>query len=343
MGHTFGLPHSSSIDIMNGWFGSIHPVYDQIGLHTIAPFKDLLGWIPTTEKYVAMPGTSATITLERLALPQTNNYLMAQIPISNSTTLFYTVEARHFAGYDQELDGAPGVLIHRVDLTLLNDLNNTVAEIVPSNGGRLRWESGETFTDSANGITVSVDSMTATGFRITITTPKANQTINFTPLPNKTVLDPPFTIIATASSALSISFSATGTCTVNTSTVTLTGLGSCIITAHQAGTTNYNPAPDIAQTFMITKASQTISFAPLADRTLQDSAFTITATASSALPISFSATGACTVNGSIVTLTGLGSCIITAHQAGNADYNSAPDVVQSFMIYAKVYLPFVSR
>ena len=45
--------------------------------------------------------TSQTITLERLALPGSGNYLMAQIPMDNAPGQFYTVEARQRVGYDQ--------------------------------------------------------------------------------------------------------------------------------------------------------------------------------------------------------------------------------------------------
>jgi hypothetical protein len=248
MGHGFGLPHSSGIDVMNGWFGSTHPDYGQVAVHTIAPFKDMLGWIPSSKKYIPVPGISTTITLERLALPQTSNYLMAQIPITDT---FYTIEARNFAGYDQQLDGLEGVLIHHVDLTLLSNLNNYVAEAVQDSNARYTWQPGETFTDAANGITVHIESATSTGFQVTITVPKANQTINFAPLPNRGLKDSPFTITAITTSGLSMNFDATGVCTVNDTVVTLTALGTCTITAHQNGSVNYNAASDVKRSFMV--------------------------------------------------------------------------------------------
>jgi hypothetical protein len=89
---------------------------------------------------------------------------------------------------------------------------------------------------------------------------KANQTITFPALGSKVVSDPPFSITATASSGLLVSFLASGTCTVSasalnagvsTATVTLTGAGSCTITAQQPGDTNYNAAPDVPRTFSV--------------------------------------------------------------------------------------------
>jgi hypothetical protein len=79
----------------------------------------------------------------------------------------------------------------------------------------------------------------------------AGQTIDFPPLPNKTDGDPDFTVSATASSGLPVTFSASGSCLINGVTVQLHGVGSCTITASQAGNAQFNPAPDVARSFTI--------------------------------------------------------------------------------------------
>ncbi len=48
--------------------------------------------------------------------------------------------------------------------------------------------------------------------------------------------------------------------------------------------------------------------------------------------MSFSATGNCTIAGNTVHLTGAGACTITASQAGDANYNAATNVPQTFTI-----------
>src|SRR5437016_2967215 len=161
---------------------------------------------------------------------------------------------------------------------------------------------------------------------------KANQTITFGALANKTFGDADFNVSATASSGLTVSFTATGNCTVSGNTVHLTGAGSCTITASQAGNANFNATTDVPQSFNIAKANQTITFNALANKTFGNADFNVSATASSGLPVSFTATGNCTVSGNTVHLTGAGSCTITAAQAGNANFNAATDVPQSFNI-----------
>jgi hypothetical protein len=114
--------------------------------------------------------------------------------------------------------------------------------------------------------------------------------------------------------------------------VHITGVGSCTVTASQAGDTNYSPAPVVSRTFAIARASQTIAFAPLADKTYGDPDFAVSATASSGLPVSFGAGGNCVLSGSSVHITGVGSCTITASQAGDANYSPAPTAARTFSI-----------
>ena len=77
---------------------------------------------------------------------------------------------------------------------------------------------------------------------------------------------------------------------------------------------------------------QAITFAALAGKTFGDADFAVSATASSGLPVTFTAAGDCTVTVNSVHLTGAGSCTITAHQVGDATWFAAADVAQSFAI-----------
>ncbi len=84
----------------------------------------------------------------------------------------------------------------------------------------------------------------------------------------------------------------------------------------------------------VAKQNQTISFGTLANKLSSDAPFAVSATVSSGLGISFSSltTPVCTVSGTTITLVSVGSCSIAADQAGNATYNAAPQVVQSFTV-----------
>ena len=61
----------------------------------------------------------------------------------------------------------------------------------------------------------------------------------------------------------------------------------------------------------------------------------LSASASSGLPVAFAVSGPATLNGSTLTFTGAGSVTVTASQAGNATYNAAADVIQTFAVQPK--------
>ena len=185
MGHALGLPHSSGNygetydnewDVMSDtWTGCYNrtgpdPVYGCLGQHTISYYKDTLGWIPAAQKYTPAWGTTRTLLLEQLALPQTSNYKMVKIPIGGSSTNFYTVEARRLTGYDVQLPGN-AVVIHEVNTNRYEspahviDMDNNG---ITGDGGAM-WTPGEVFRNNASKITVAVLGSTATGFRVNVT------------------------------------------------------------------------------------------------------------------------------------------------------------------------------
>jgi FG-GAP-like repeat/Putative Ig domain/Beta-propeller repeat len=164
------------------------------------------------------------------------------------------------------------------------------------------------------------------------------QTITFGPLSNVTYGVLPFAVSATSTSELGVGFFSTtsAVCTVAGGSVTIVATGTCTIAASQAGNPDFAAAPTVMQSFTVTRAAQTITFAPLSNQTLGVSPFTVTATASSGLAVAFASTtsGVCTIpaNSNTVTIGGTGTCTITANQAGNADYAAAPQVTRNFMV-----------
>jgi hypothetical protein len=161
-----------------------------------------------------------------------------------------------------------------------------------------------------------------------------NQTISFAPLPNRTWGYPGFfTVSATASSGLPVAFSTSGNCVLLSSTsVFISSAGSCTVTASQSGDLNYNPAPDVSRTFTIAKSPQSITFAPLPDKTYGDPDFTVYGSASSGSDVTFAARGNCTLSGTTVHLTGAGSCTVTASEPGSVNYEPAASVSRTFSI-----------
>ena len=98
--------------------------------------------------------------------------------------------------------------------------------------------------------------------------------------------------------------------------------------------TSGSATASIPFTLVIT-GSQTISFGAIPTQSA-GSTLTLTATASSGLPVSYksSTVSVCTISGTTVSLLTAGTCTITASQAGNASYPAAPSVSQSFTVTA---------
>jgi uncharacterized repeat protein (TIGR03803 family) len=176
----------------------------------------------------------------------------------------------------------------------------------------------------------------ATDVTRTLTVNKVAQTITFGALPSKLVTDAPFSLSATADSGLPVSYTSSNTqvATISGSTLTIVGAGTADITAKQAGNATYASATDVTQTLTVSKISQTITFGALAAKLVTDAPFTLSATADSGLPVSYTSSNVqvATVSGNMVTIVASGSVDITAHQAGNATYSSAADVVQTLTV-----------
>jgi hypothetical protein len=80
------------------------------------------------------------------------------------------------------------------------------------------------------------------------------------------------------------------------------------------------------------KKEQTITYDPIIYKTLGDAPISLLARASSGLPIQFSlVSGPATIDGNIITLTGVGQVVVKAAQAGDATYRSA-EILISFPV-----------
>ena len=167
---------------------------------------------------------------------------------------------------------------------------------------------------------------------------KANQTIDtFTSLGNKTLGDTPFDVTApSSSSSLPVTLTVkSGPATISGNTVTLKGAGTVVLAANQAGNTNYNAATEVTTSFTVAKGIQTIAtFTSIGNKNFGDAPFAVTAPiSSSGLAVTLTVkSGPATISGNTVTLTGAGTVMLAANQAGNANYNAASEITTSFNV-----------
>ncbi len=160
-----------------------------------------------------------------------------------------------------------------------------------------------------------------------------SQTITFTTnAPASAAYNSHFTVAASASSGLAVTFTSSGSCSNSGATYTMTsGAGTCSVIANQAGNSTYAAAPTVTQTTSATTASQTITFSTNAPASAAyNSHFTVAASASSSLAVAYTSSGSCSNSGATYTMTsGTGTCSVIANQAGNTNYAAAPTVTQN--------------
>jgi hypothetical protein len=188
---------------------------------------------------------------------------------------------------------------------------------------------------NASGATQSIAVIgTATGAALTA------QTINFTQPATPVAYSAGLSIQLVATGGASgnavvftIDGSSTGAGSISGSTLTVTGVGSFVIDANQAGNSTYSAAAQVQRTVVVTQAAQTINFTQPTSPVTYSSGLQITLVATggaSGSPVVFTLDGSSTASGSIsgstLTITSTGNIVIDANQAGNANYSAATQV-----------------
>ncbi len=163
---------------------------------------------------------------------------------------------------------------------------------------------------------------------------QASQTITFTTnAPASKVYNGSFTVAATASSGLAVTFTSAGSCSNSGATYTMTsGAGTCSVIANQAGNANYSAAAQVTETTNATLASQTITFTTPAPASAgYGNSFTVVANGGgSGNSLVFTSSGSCSNSGTTYTMTsGTGTCSVIANQAGNGNYAAAAQVTET--------------
>src|SRR5207249_25383 len=162
---------------------------------------------------------------------------------------------------------------------------------------------------------------------------KADQTITVTThAPGSAVFGTSFNVAATGGgSGNPVTFSSSGSCSNVGATFTMTsGTGTCTVKYDQAGNGNYNAAPQVTETVNAQKADQTITITAHAPAgAVFNTSFGVAANAPGG-PVTFSSSGVCSNVGATFTMTsGTGTCTVKYDQAGNGNYNAAPQATET--------------
>jgi hypothetical protein len=183
-----------------------------------------------------------------------------------------------------------------------------------------------------------------------------SQAITFTSsVPSSPTVGGTYTVSATgglSGNPVTFSIDATstaGACTITGSTISLTGVGTCTLDVNQVGDADYSAAPQVQQSFSVLPGTPKITFtSSVPSSSTVGGTYTVSATGgATGNPVTFSidatsTAGACTITGSTISLTGVGTCVIDANQAASASYSAAPQVQQSFSVLLGQVITFTS-
>jgi hypothetical protein len=175
-----------------------------------------------------------------------------------------------------------------------------------------------------------------------VTVARAQQVVTITSTPASPTFGGSYTLVASGGGSgnpIVFGSSTPGVCTVLGAQVSFVHAGTCTLTADQAGSTYYDAAPQATQQFQVAKASQTINFTSTAPTAavVGGAGYAPTATGGgSGNPVTFTidptASGVCKISAGVVTYQHVGTCVVDADQAGDADHLAANRVQQSVAV-----------
>jgi hypothetical protein len=190
----------------------------------------------------------------------------------------------------------------------------------------------DTITATYGGDTLNVGSSGTTTRAVELRVP----TLSFAHVGNQVYGGAPFAVSASSASTGAVTYTVgSGPATVSGARVTLTGVGTLVLSASQAATADY-AAATAATSFIVTAELPTLSFAPIANQVYGGAPFAVSASSASTGAVTYTVvSGPATVAGAVITLTGVGTVALGASQAATADY-AAATAATSFTVSAEV-------
>ena len=184
---------------------------------------------------------------------------------------------------------------------------------------------------------------------IAFTVERAEQTISFTAVDDKTFGDADFNLDVEASSGLPVDLvveEEQPKVEIEGRTVSIIGAGEVTIIARQGGNDNYYPASAVTTKFAINKQEQLITLDPIEDRTFGDPDIVLNVASNRDLPVTITplTDNIELVEGKLKILAA-GTAEVEASQSGNNNYQAAVSVQRTFLIDKRsqlIYLDSIS-
>lgn len=271
---------------------------------------------------ILRPGV-ATITATQSG---TKNYLPAETKQRTLTVVkapqtieWYGMDVKFYGDADFTLPAVTdkGLLISYVSnnesVAVVND--NVVSIKSAEQANITATQMGDDFYNAAMSVTQ------------TLVVSKSYQTIVFDELPVLTYGAAPMKLTASTNASTVVTYESSdeSVATVSGNMLTIVGAGTCYITAKADGDNNFYGGTPVQRELTVNKATQTLNFASVQDKTYGDAPFALSAVSNRNLPITFTSSAASiiSVNGNTCTIKGAGKATLTATQEGTSNYEGA--------------------
>jgi ELWxxDGT repeat protein len=173
----------------------------------------------------------------------------------------------------------------------------------------------------------------------TLTISKLEQAITLNDIPQKKFGDEPFTVEASATSGLPLTFESSDAAVAEISAggvITIKKGGEVMIMVSQGGDDTYAAAVPVSKKLTVLKTDQFIMFDDIVTKTFSSTPFALSGVSSAGLDVIFSSTSdKISINGANVTMNAAGKVTIIASQPGNDAYNPAEPISKTFCINPK--------
>ena len=171
--------------------------------------------------------------------------------------------------------------------------------------------------------------------------PGVGNTINWPDLLNRTLIDPPFNLVASATSGLAVLYTSSNpsVAEISGNLVTIKGTGSTTITATQPGKVGVVAAVPVVKQLQVSKKDQYFNLPYMSSVTFGTEPVALPVTTYEGLPLTYSISdnNVAAVENYYLYFKGTGYVTITASQPGNDKYLPAQPMSETFQVYPNYY------
>ncbi len=283
--------------------------------------------LPLSSGVVSFDTTSLTVGTHALRASYNGDKNFGASSTSTSFTVTAATPNLTFVPVADLPFGTPSVGVSASSMS-----NGVISYAVLSGPARVSASTAKGATLSISGagrIVVQANQQPSPGFaaltaQISFNVNPITPTLSFRQIATQTFGGGTVTAAAGSASPGAITYTiASGPATISGNTVKITGVGTVVIQASQAATTNYNAATGTSSFRVVQQAPQ-MSMRGVAGQLLGNAPVTVSATSTVAEPIVYSiVSGPASVSGNTVTLLGAGTVVVQASQASTANYSAA--------------------